>query len=860
MVELKKLTIKKQLYEFEVRKRFQYVRRYRLKEVRPIDKLIRSFSSAFGKRKKDPVKTRLATQPGSNKFVFYGFLFVAIMILVVGGLYVVLQGIRTTETYATRATLSPQLDFEFMKSGIITAGSKEAPANVAYLQFSYIAKGMDKFNISIWSYQFSVPSQVFILRSAMDKSQTSSYPDFKAAMKKELWNKKISVNEIDLEQVETLPSGAILIVPTGYIPQQLLGVDSNFDIKKLIERGVVIIYMGYPFDHMLTPQESIIAVPQETKSALPFVFSNEQKFGPTSLAIEGPFYSAKLSVQNFENFQIYGVISVVKKGDGAILFVPQSLDSGWGKNGVAAANDLSKIILASAWVTPDKPFPAVYSFNESVENATVSEFFSLPFEGNLRYIKIDISGVDLNNDPVGEMRILKVKKGPKGSLYVQGGVSVVSSEVSGSPVKLFANLKEPVLGKKLLYLSFSRNGKEILEKQLANTNPLSLQVETQIIVPIQLDTGSYIASLVDDEGKIYAQSLLHVVFVNVKRVLPDAKEREVFRFAFEKEGQPVVLEGVEVKVTSASGQGYGTYLLNKTSSPTIDVSKNVLGDTRLPYGKYTFTFKIGAVKKEVPVDLTSPENIFLSPPFIAVAVFSLLIIAIGAYFARSESVFYQLDVPDFPPVSKTKIQIKHDTVLSVFEKVNDDYKWKHTPITVQEIKNGFRKVFFAGKPIFISDYNVEFIMEKMIRKKLVHRFLDYYAPFKWEGETGHSIRYLGVFRKLRDIFVNNAVPFSLFGEERDCDTKMDLMGQQMFLHIFDKCGDLKKLVSNILTTSKLGISIVVFRDVDEKSDFRDMLSSASPVSAALKLEVETNAVQLMDVVELEEMIKEMKSV
>lgn len=86
------------------------------------------------------------------------------------------------------------------------------------------------------------------------------------------------------------------------------------------------------------------------------------------------------------------------------------------------------------------------------------------------------------------------------------------------------------------------------------------------------------------------------------------------------------------------------------------------------------------------------------------------------------------------------------------------------------------------------------------------------------------------------------------------------MGQEMFLHIYDKHGDMKRLVGNILNTASRGITLVIFKDNDEKGDFMDVLASPSQASAVLKMEVESNVVQLLDLNGFEAMIKEMKNV
>jgi hypothetical protein len=859
MVEIKKIKIRKQLYRFEVRKRFQYTKRYTVKERTPLEKIIHQFSLTRSRKKEGMVFQPSIAAPKGGKILTYVLIFAAILLIAGAAIFLIVQGARSNITVATRATISPEITLEILKSGVITNGPQENPASSAYVQVAYSMKDISAFNASLWTYSASVPSEVYLLKSHMDKGQTTTYHDFKNALEKELGTQKISVNELSMEQLETIPKGAAIIIPSGFIPQELIESNSSSNIAKLINRGVVLIYMGYPFDYMITKEGASSSVPTSMKSGIPFDFLKSTKLYPVGISIEPPYYEVKGKGQNYETYQIYGVISVVRKGEGAILFVPQSLDAGWKKEGAMAAKDISKIILTSAWVVPDYQQAAKYVMASAPENRTVYEFFTFPFYGNKRYVKLQISGIDLNGDLIGETKILDVRKETNGNLYVQGGNSVISSKISGEETNMIADLKEPKPREEMLYLSLTQGGIDVVQDVPILQNPVSLQVASPFYARIDAEEGEYVASIVDSEGQKYAQAYLRVIPIVITKK-PEMKERETFVFEFTKDGKPIELSDVSVKVKSKSGQDFGTYTVPRTSKPIINISSSIIGENKLPYGKYDFIFKIGDYTKTVEVNLQAPENVFFSPPFLISGGIAVVVLVIGYYLRGKEKVKYQLDVPDFPATAKTKIPVKTDAVLGIFDKVNDEYKWKSTPLTAQEVKNGFRRMFFEGRPIYISDYNVEFIMDKLEHRKQVVQVLDYYAPVSWEEKTGKSIRYLCIFRRLRDIFVNNAVPFSMIGEEENCDTKIDLMGQEMFLHIYDKRGDMKRLVGNILSTSSKGITLVLFKDNDEKGDFMDVLASPSQASAVLKMEVESNVVQLLDLNGLESMIKEMKNV
>ncbi|MBI2079309.1 hypothetical protein HYT84_00970, partial [Candidatus Micrarchaeota archaeon] len=71
MVELKKIKIKKQLYKFEVRKKFQYVKRFKIKEKRPIDTIKETFKTMFRRKPEEKLGRSglIAKQPKNNKTI-----------------------------------------------------------------------------------------------------------------------------------------------------------------------------------------------------------------------------------------------------------------------------------------------------------------------------------------------------------------------------------------------------------------------------------------------------------------------------------------------------------------------------------------------------------------------------------------------------------------------------------------------------------------------------------------------------------------------------------------------------------------------------------------------------------------------
>jgi hypothetical protein len=399
----------------------------------------------------------------------------------------------------------------------------------------------------------------------------------------------------------------------------------------------------------------------------------------------------------------------------------------------------------------------------------------------------------------------------------------------------------------LVFMNY--NGTEVLRTPVGTVNTQTQNANLDIQVP--LDEGEYLVSLEDDTGKVYASSYLDVQSISITGPTQGAKP-SIYIFQVDT---PITLDTLSVDVDDGK---YKTDFSGVSAGPlSVDLTEYTGGDA-LSYGNHTFAFTAGNFEKTASYYRPIPPPPF-PPGLILVVLLAGAIMAVGLYFARQEQVFFSIDVPDFPPVSRTKIPLTTDTVLSVFDRVNTTYRWEYTPLVPSEVKNGFKNMYYRGNPIFITDYNTEFLLNQLVRMRKVKEFLDYYGLEEWEAKSGHSVRYLAMLRKLRDICVNNAIPFTQLDESEVCDSEMTVVGQQMFLHFYDKT-NASDVLSRALSTLSKGITIVLFKDEAEKGEFAGQLNSITKAPLVMKLEVEANSVMLLTYPELEKMVQEFKGV
>ncbi|MFA6907705.1 MAG: hypothetical protein WC263_02660, partial [Candidatus Micrarchaeia archaeon] len=181
------------------------------------------------------------------------------------------------------------------------------------------------------------------------------------------------------------------------------------------------------------------------------------------------------------------------------------------------------------------------------------------------------------------------------------------------------------------------------------------------------------------------------------------------------------------------------------------------------------------------------------------------------------------------------------------DNLNAGYSWKWMPLRSEEIKGGFRKLTYNGKPILIGDFNLERVLTKLKEEGSVKDELDYWGKTAWEKESNHSTRYLMIYRILRNVFVNNAVKFSKIDAIPECDVKAVLGSEEIYFHVMEEPRE--RVAHRALATVPKGHTIIVFKTAEEAEDFRRSLNSPSKLAVALKMEVNNKNILLLPIKE-----------
>ena len=715
-------------------------------------------------------------------------------------------------------------------------------------------------SLSFITYNDPIPDEIFILRSK--RLFASNYNDFEESLVYKLSKSGLHISEITMDELLTIPedSKITLLVPSGYIPALFLGLDDpNFDMKKFASRGNVLIYMGYPpTDGVL--KEGVEGVQKISSSEISnkfgIGFDMEATEKPARFSYQNSLYSVRPSYTGEERPNIIqqpGEFSVSWGGGGYVYFIPITLDDWWGYSCKRVAEDISDAISKAYWeISYQQSLPISLKAEEKIDETTnktievieplkkiiFTREISKP-ELTTAFGRIIINAENrLSEDEnikdenltsfSGKVIYVSFPQRPNGRLRHSN--EVLSSALTGKILDMEYTLNEgPTLDH--VYLKIFDQGNNEIYSTLISPEQISLQVSKATYrFNNFLESGEYITKLTNSVGKILAQSYLRVPKFKMESYTPDwgqglftfnvyikrlGKGEDVWEAYIDK------LTGIEVSIDGRDPK-------------SVDIEKGKLKyitTEMLTEGEHIFSFKIGADRIDTKVIYEREKSMFEQPLYLGAIIFTIAIVAIGYFFRPKEKTMYFVDVPDFPPLRAIAIPVKKQSVIDLFEKINKELRWEYTPLSLSDLKAGFKKITHRGSSILIGTYNLEMILDQLINEGYVKNALDYYGLTSWERKTDKSIHYLAMERALRDLFVNEGIPFIPFGKRPECDTIITLASEKLFIYIYED----KRVISRAISTSSEGRSIIIFENDTAMREFTLRIHSPSSINVMFKM-------------------------
>ncbi|MEM3364408.1 MAG: hypothetical protein QXS93_02775 [Candidatus Micrarchaeia archaeon] len=864
-------------YRFLLRKEVKYVKKFTPAKKKSlgigdaINIVLATLKTKAQKQDAKSVQTLQKNKPavrGALRQVFmYIGIFIIMLGLLIGYILFTIQG-AGIEARLPEKSVSPYITLEVKDYGI--ANIKEHSKMTPYAIVEVKGSGVKEVELFMDAADGPLPSQVYILNSR--REQATYYDEFKKSLGTELGGYGIVVNEIYLDELESLPNGTnpLVIVPTGYIPSSLaLTSNEGKSLRELAQKGVTILYIGYGFNQGIMDERRGRLFPGNDYSVSQVASNLGFDISSTAPSLSGLGYLdiARYSVtskdpQKTQVKLIYGGISVINwGGPGYLIIVPNTLDSGW-KSGKEAGKDISKIIMDSLWLKEYGKFigtsPADYVI-PSEGQAAYDTLYTLGKEAvfSRAYVRIFARAYDQNNNIVdAQTKYLRVDRVQKGT--AANNLYTIPQKLSGSKLDIEAFFDESS--------NDFRQPTPVWIRVINSSNEIESEAlfGTQYILPIkytqraqydpQLRPGKYILLLQTPTSppRTLASSMLIVPKIDVVPVSIDWKKQQfVFTLESPELGSAVAQYTKNLENTYVVIDGkYKIKLSSGLSGNTPVIYFKV--DEPLEEGKL-HTFKFELVDGLQYDGVSNIVRMYYEQWWFWAAIMLTGGIAfIGIMFRAREKVRYAIDIPEFEIRKKKKIFIKKEMVLELFDSINKDYGWNYMPLMLKELKLGFRKISYLGRPILIGDYNMQIILDKLKFEGLVKEYLDLYTVSRWEQASGFDYKYLSVFRRIRDILINNAIPFTHLNERKDCDVYIKSKRGNFKVVVGEGARLVDRIMQAIGGKEKV---IVVFATEENKDKFIESISDYGANGASIKIAMLNGKLITMAIKEVAEFLK-----
>lgn len=846
---LSDLKITRNTYSFVQRKRYSPIEHYEVKKSKaenPLQELAQKLQETLkGKKaKKEPEKKGEGKKKSSSLAPLFIGAAAFILLIVLAFFWILIS----SSPAGKQASLPSSGDFNgtfsanVFDSGLITYGTQANSSMRGFLILDYSQAGLSNFGISANIYASPPSNQVFMLSYNRDGADT--YGEFRKSFDSILAKKGWMVNDIMLQDLKNMPQGATLIIPTGHLPYELLGADSSYpSIADLAKKGIVVIYIGQAFDtqvmdnngNFMSPNKELLA-----KTGITFAASQELA-SSNGLRLQAPLYSATL--KNSRSSIIWGSVSSIPLGSGFLLFFPETLDGGWTGDGSNAGEDLARFVYS-------EPFrPAIngqaYASTSPPPNSGRLTFYFDPINLQSAYMRITYSLNDSFGNTQDGFIDWPMRRIAYGDLFIDDPV-LTPQYLGGARKTVLVRLNEPSEQKVKLFFELYKDGQPV-QKEQVEQGLTSTQLLRSAPVQFNQDPGTYILRVVDGSEKVYAATLVQMSGVEITPETPSFRDGS-FNFTLYSAGKRIKVPYCSVSIKELPSAGSQTF--ENTDFITYKTNQ------QFKKGSYTFVFDFGGgYSREVNQNYNLATNVWERPEIIILAIFGVLVFVAGFYFRRPQKLLFSLDIPDFPPQSVKKIPLSSERILLIFEQINSDYRWSFMPVSMDELKGGFRKLIVNGKSVIIGDYNLERILDQLSQKGLVEEYLGFWAPKSWEQKSGFSIKLLASYRYLRNLFVNNAIRFSRLGAAPNCDVKIIIGKNEYFLHIY-LGNDLA--LERALQSANKGITWLLFPSRASELEFSTKLGSSSPQYLIFKMHVESGKIRLYRLDELAKTIQKLK--
>lgn len=141
------------------------------------------------------------------------------------------------------------------------------------------------------------------------------------------------------------------------------------------------------------------------------------------------------------------------------------------------------------------------------------------------------------------------------------------------------------------------------------------------------------------------------------------------------------------------------------------------------------------------------------------------------------------------------------------------------PLSIVEARAAISNYMrYNNMPVNLTLNNVDMLLTELVGNGDIVSADGLYIPKKWIDETGHDIKYLATFKKLRMFMVTHALLFTDLDASPEADMVISIHGEKHLIVIYSKTSKFKEIPVKKNTRTYL-----VFLNRLEMFDFSEML-------------------------------------
>ena len=660
-----------------------------------------------------------------------------------------------------------------------------------------------------------------------------------------------SLNYVNINQMTSIPKRSIVVIASGLMPNILLpnvtyteGCQrySNTTLLNLLSDGDVVLYVGRNLSRSVSCTGQIVQNSNATANALAmpyldysgsgFANSSDTNYTDNRLMLDTPTF-------RFVPGHSFGAATSVSVLNGTFIALSNYPSAGWNDSVDGLSSDIATVLASRYWIpyvahgSVALPQSSSGSYTIFTLNTTIPYSPTVSSLVNSSYSLVFLNLSNANNTQKFESEF-RLRMRQNGDIGIPPTVGI-SQQVQISAQVFNSTAGHAVIAYVPLYdMNFTPAPQAPIRiGQVGSSTLYSYQ-------SFEIPSGYYIARLDDQQNRTYSSALFYVSGVNVTPINLDFRNG-TFMFTAYSNGVPITGTAYTASVSGAyssqgtiSGGGI-TYILPK--------------GVALNHGNGTFEISILGSNYYVPYQYQG-AGLNIPPLYIAFAIALIFIIVLNRVLVPTNVEQYFIDVPEIKMNSHERAMESPDAVVAVFDKVNSFYHWRFMPLTPEEIRSGVSNfIKYGNTRISITLRNTYALLNVLVKRGLVESAGEYYAPAIWAEQSGHSIDYLVIYRRLRDYCIANAMMFT----EMDTSSKADMIvtskGTQSYIKIYSSTAKVKDI-----EISQKSRSYMVFLDQERRLSFLDKLYRSYGNNAEmLKLAIRYGNIRLVDTGDLDQL-------